>query len=158
MCADSYTKAFSDRLKWLAVCALINVVDPKSFAHLVKSKADLHADHGGKEKSSRPVVRQNDDDSDTASPASRGGLSTPPVTRLTTSSSTLTTNSNVSVVSSGPESSDLGAGSSSDDETTAVPSYASGPSSRYGPRTIPVSQLDAIDLADITSKYHSPDQ
>ena len=38
MCADIYTKAFTDKAKWTAVCQLINVVDPSSFPHLVKSK------------------------------------------------------------------------------------------------------------------------
>ena len=53
MCADIYTKAFSDRLKWQAVCSLINVVDPKSLSQLVKSKADLLRETGGEEQSSR---------------------------------------------------------------------------------------------------------
>ena len=29
MCADIYTKAFTDATKWQAVCGLINIVDPK---------------------------------------------------------------------------------------------------------------------------------
>ena len=39
MCADIYTKAFTDKVKWGAVCGLINVVDPKEFSRLVQSKA-----------------------------------------------------------------------------------------------------------------------
>ena len=38
MCADIYTKAFPDKAKWNSVCQLINVVEPSSFPHLVKSK------------------------------------------------------------------------------------------------------------------------
>ena len=63
------------------------------------------------------------------------------------------THIDANVVTSGPESQDKGAGSSSDDdEDTSSPSYASGSSSRYGPRTIPMSQLDAMDLANVMSK------
>ena len=40
MRADIYTKAFSDKAKWLAVCVLINVVDPKQFSQLAKAKFD----------------------------------------------------------------------------------------------------------------------
>ena len=38
MCADIYTKAFTDNAKRGAVCQLINVVEPSSFSRLVKSK------------------------------------------------------------------------------------------------------------------------
>ena len=35
MCADIYTKAFTDKVKWSAVCCLINVVEPRAFSRLV---------------------------------------------------------------------------------------------------------------------------
>ena len=41
MCADIYTKAFTDKVKWVAVCHLINVVEPKAFSQLVQSKASV---------------------------------------------------------------------------------------------------------------------
>ena len=60
MCADIYTKAFSDRLKWQSVCALINVVDPKSFSQLVKSKAEMLREQSQEEQSSRPKAQKQD--------------------------------------------------------------------------------------------------
>ena len=91
MCADIYTKAFSDKLKWQSVCALINVVDPKSFSQLVKSKADTLRDQSQGEQSPRAKAPQQDNINDWASPASRGGYSTPPEARSTPILSNLTT-------------------------------------------------------------------
>ena len=34
MCADIYTKAFTDASKWIAACDLINIVDPGRLAIL----------------------------------------------------------------------------------------------------------------------------
>ena len=38
MCADIYTKAFTDKIKWDSVCWLINIIDPKDFSQLIRSK------------------------------------------------------------------------------------------------------------------------
>ena len=36
MCADIYTKGFSDRLKWRSACDLINIIDPARIKELIK--------------------------------------------------------------------------------------------------------------------------
>jgi hypothetical protein len=36
MCADIYTKGFSDRLKWRLACDLINIIDPARIKELIK--------------------------------------------------------------------------------------------------------------------------
>ena len=36
MCADIYTKDFSDRLKWRLACDLINIIDPARIKELIK--------------------------------------------------------------------------------------------------------------------------
>ena len=35
MCADIYTKAFTDASKWLAACDLINIVDPSRLRQFI---------------------------------------------------------------------------------------------------------------------------
>ena len=35
MCADIYTKSFSDASKWTAACELINIVDPTKLQRLI---------------------------------------------------------------------------------------------------------------------------
>ena len=37
MCADIYTKAFSDPGKWTAACQLINIVNPETVMELLQS-------------------------------------------------------------------------------------------------------------------------
>ena len=44
MCADIYTKAFTDASKWEAACELINIVDPKRLHVLLKSRSVQHKD------------------------------------------------------------------------------------------------------------------
>ena len=39
MCADIYTKAFSDRVKLQSACDLINIVDPRRLTQLVVPEA-----------------------------------------------------------------------------------------------------------------------
>eukprot|EP00972_Heterocapsa_arctica_P003914 582821-Heterocapsa_arctica.AAC.1 len=43
MCADIYTKAFTDELLWVQVCDLINIVDPKRLIGLMQHVADVVA-------------------------------------------------------------------------------------------------------------------
>ena len=38
MCADIYTKAFTDKVKWQQVCRLINIINPTAFLDLFQSK------------------------------------------------------------------------------------------------------------------------
>ena len=40
MAADIYTKSFTDKAKWQAVCWLINVVDPKLLSTMIRYNAD----------------------------------------------------------------------------------------------------------------------
>jgi hypothetical protein len=40
MAADIYTKSFTDKAKWQAVCWLINVVDPKMLSTMIRYNAD----------------------------------------------------------------------------------------------------------------------
>ena len=82
MCADIYTKAFTDASKWQDACWLINVVDPA----LIKNFFDNSAEHsnekmqqqpqphnsGNKNISSKPVPKQK-----TATPATNKGGGTP---------------------------------------------------------------------------------
>ena len=42
MCADIYTKAFTDGAKWEAACWLINVVDPRRISGLIKVQDACH--------------------------------------------------------------------------------------------------------------------
>ena len=44
MCADIYTKAFTDAQKWQAVCWLINIVDPAEIVHMLKQSEEGSAD------------------------------------------------------------------------------------------------------------------
>ena len=41
MCADIYTKAFTDTTKWQAACWLINVVDPAQLKNYLRHVNDL---------------------------------------------------------------------------------------------------------------------
>eukprot|EP00972_Heterocapsa_arctica_P066402 9798107-Heterocapsa_arctica.AAC.1 len=43
MCADIYTKAFTDAILWVQVCDLINIADPKRLAGLMQHVAELVA-------------------------------------------------------------------------------------------------------------------
>eukprot|EP00972_Heterocapsa_arctica_P024361 3593237-Heterocapsa_arctica.AAC.1 len=43
MCADIYTKASTDACKWVEVCDLINIVDPKRLLGLIQHVADVVA-------------------------------------------------------------------------------------------------------------------
>eukprot|EP00972_Heterocapsa_arctica_P092860 13696005-Heterocapsa_arctica.AAC.1 len=43
MCADIYTKAFTDAILWDQVCDLINVVDLKRFHRLMQHVAEVVA-------------------------------------------------------------------------------------------------------------------
>eukprot|EP00972_Heterocapsa_arctica_P112709 16433347-Heterocapsa_arctica.AAC.1 len=43
MCADVYTKAFTDAAKWVEVCDLINIVDPKPLLWLIQHTAEVVA-------------------------------------------------------------------------------------------------------------------
>eukprot|EP00972_Heterocapsa_arctica_P045115 6661509-Heterocapsa_arctica.AAC.1 len=40
MCADIYTKAFTDAVLWVQVCGLINIVDPKRLIGLMQHVAE----------------------------------------------------------------------------------------------------------------------
>ena len=42
MCANIYTKAFTDSGKWEAACELINIVDPTKLQHLLKQRQELN--------------------------------------------------------------------------------------------------------------------
>ena len=41
MCADIYTKAFSDATKWQHACELANIVDPQEFERRLRRKGGL---------------------------------------------------------------------------------------------------------------------
>ena len=43
MCADIYTKGFTDGPKWIEVCDLINIVDPARLRGLIQHVADVIA-------------------------------------------------------------------------------------------------------------------
>ena len=43
MCADIYTKAFTDLVRWLHACSLINVIDPAQLAAFCSKGADASA-------------------------------------------------------------------------------------------------------------------
>eukprot|EP00972_Heterocapsa_arctica_P028693 4221437-Heterocapsa_arctica.AAC.1 len=43
MCADIYTKAFTDATLWVQVCDLINIVDPQRLAGLMQHVAEVVA-------------------------------------------------------------------------------------------------------------------
>ena len=44
MCADIYTKAFTDAGKWEAACELINIVDPNELKCLLSARQEQHKD------------------------------------------------------------------------------------------------------------------
>eukprot|EP00972_Heterocapsa_arctica_P044286 6538916-Heterocapsa_arctica.AAC.1 len=43
MCADIYTKAFTDAILWVHVCDLINIVDPKRLHGLMQHVSEVGA-------------------------------------------------------------------------------------------------------------------
>ena len=71
MCADIYTKAFTDKVKWGAVCGLINVVEPKALSQLVQTKAAMMRADGDQSPGSSPgrSPRKDESSSDAGAPA-----------------------------------------------------------------------------------------
>ena len=110
MCADIYTKAFTDALGWTAACDLINLVDPQRLVSLAKTVARIVADDtsvvNGSEgvsslttQVSTPAVLSSEPQlahclPADASPISRGGTETlkpsPPIVMKTSSGLTYT--------------------------------------------------------------------
>ena len=76
MCADIYTKAFTDASKWEAACWLINVVDPAKLKDLMAHHADLQSppnDGGGVPKQPSKTKADDDDGHAFANPGVREG-------------------------------------------------------------------------------------
>ena len=78
MCADIFTKAFTDIRQWAGVCALINTVAPDSLPDLVRSEIQQSAPSGGdstlsegsSESSCAPAPRKSNTNETVASGAS----------------------------------------------------------------------------------------
>eukprot|EP00974_Lingulodinium_polyedra_P005181 488290-Lingulodinium_polyedra.AAC.1 len=75
MCADIYTKLFTDVDKWAHACELIGVFDPHKLGKIILA--------GGVERTDRPLATEHMDSSGSAtgsgggvSPASAGGRRT----------------------------------------------------------------------------------
>ena len=61
MCADIYTKAFTDPVKWVHVCDLINTFDPKRLLVLCRAYAQKERflpNSGGGQTPSHPMPRR----------------------------------------------------------------------------------------------------
>ena len=61
MCADIYTKAFTDKSKWQQVCHLINIIPPTAFQDLVRAKhiGDPTSDESSSSKQAKAALHKN---------------------------------------------------------------------------------------------------